>query len=170
MKIRNIMTPNAESCSAQADLAAAAMVMWRQDCGIVPIVDAERQLVGVITDRDICMAVATRHRRPEEISVNDVMSRKVSTVRPEEEVAVALEKMRAERVRRLPVVDGDGRLAGMLSLNDVILHTDPAARRGADLHAVDVLQTLRAICGHPVPMRTEPVKPAREREQLAHSH
>jgi CBS domain-containing protein len=165
MKIQNLMTPNVESCTPQTSLTAAAMVMWRQDCGIVPVVDTNRLVVGVLTDRDICMAVATRHRRPEDIDVEDVMSRRVVSVRREDDTATALERMRTARVRRLPVVDRDGRLEGVVSLNDIVLHTDPGSKHGSELSVADVLETLRVICTHPVPTRTEPHK---HEEQVAH--
>lgn len=167
MKIQNLMTPNVESCTPQTNLTAAAMVMWRQDCGIVPVVDSDRHVVGVITDRDICMAVATRHRQPEDVSVEDVMSRRLASVQRDDDAKLALERMRAARVRRLPVVDPEGRLEGVVSLNDIVLHTDPSAKRGSDLPVEDVLETIRTICAHPVPTRTEPYK---REEQLAHAH
>jgi len=168
MKIQNIMTPNVESCDPQADLSAAAMVMWRQDCGIVPVVDTERHVVGVITDRDICMAVATRHVQPEAVRVADVMSSRLATVRPHDDVSVALEKMGSERLHRLPVVDGDGRLEGIVSINDLVLHTDPSARRGSELAAADVFRTIRDICTHPVPALTTPPAAEKLEPQLAH--
>src|SRR5439155_7015286 len=105
MKVQDVMTKGVESCRRSTDLAAAAMIMWRMDCGVVPVVgDDGREAVGMITDRDICVAVATRHRRPEEITVGEVVSGTLYKVRPGDDIRAALEAMRAERVRRLPVV------------------------------------------------------------------
>ena len=154
MKIQDMMTRNVESCGPGADLAAAAMIMWRQDCGVVPVVDAQKRVIGVLTDRDICMAVATRHRRPEELRVSDLIGRRLFTARPEDDVHVALETMRNERVRRLPVVDAEQRLVGMASINDVVLCAERATGRATtNLTANDVLETLKAIGAHAVPMR-----------------
>jgi CBS-domain-containing membrane protein len=165
MKIQDMMTRKVESCGPGADLAAAAMIMWRQDCGVVPVLDEQKRVVGVLTDRDICMAVATRHRRPEELRVRDVIGRRLFTARPEDDVRVALELMRNERVRRLPVVDAEKRLVGMVSINDVVLSAEPATGRAtADLTANDVLETLKAICAHAVPMRV-----AKPKAELAHA-
>ncbi len=169
MKIQNIMTPDVESCGPQDNLSAAAMVMWRQDCGIVPVVDIERHVVGVITDRDICMAVATRHATPEDVRIADVMSSRLVTVRAHDDVSVALEKLGSERVHRLPVVDADGRLEGIVSINDLVMHTDPSARRGSELAAADVFKTIREICTHPVPVRTTPSETEKPEPQLAHA-
>ncbi len=150
MKVRDIMTGGPERCTAGTDLAAAAMVMWRNDCGVVPVVsDFGEKAVGVITDRDICMAVATRHRRAEEIRVEEVMSGRLHAVHPADDVHTALEMMRAHQVRRLPVVNGDGVLEGVLSINDLILQARPAGHRlHAQLAYEEVMETLAAICRH----------------------
>ncbi len=147
MKARDWMTPHVETCSPDADLAHASMIMWRRDCGIVPVVEPEsKALVGVVTDRDICMAVATRHRRPEEVKVRDVMSTAVYTCKPDEDVASALGTMRRRQVRRLPVVGDDDRVAGVLSLADVIRNAGRGgARSQPGLTPQDVVDTLREI-------------------------
>src|SRR5215468_8957166 len=73
MKVRELMTKGVEACSRDANLSAAAMIMWRMDCGAVPVVN-DRHVVGMITDRDICVAVATKHRRAEDITVGEVIN------------------------------------------------------------------------------------------------
>jgi CBS-domain-containing membrane protein len=152
MKVQDLMTQEVEACGPATDVAAVSMIMWRQDCGIVPVVDDTRRLTGVITDRDICMALATRHRRAEELVARDLMSGEVSTVHPGDDVAIALDTMRSRRVRRLPVVDAERRLLGMLSINDVVLRAEPSGPRArTGLTANDVLATLQAVCQHPLP-------------------
>lgn len=161
MKIQELMTRQVEACEPTTDLAAVSMTMWRQDCGIVPIIDDARRVVGVITDRDICMALATRHRRAEELTAQDVMSDRLYSVRPDDEARVALETMRTQRVRRLPVVDAERCLRGIVSLNDVVLNAHPSgARVTPGISANDVLTTLQGICGHPLPAQRPPVKDA----------
>jgi len=157
MKVRELMTRPVEPCSPATDLAAVAMIMWRQDCGIVPVIDDARRVLGVLTDRDLCMATATRHRRPEDMTAGDVMSGRLFSVGPDDDLGVALDTMRAQRIRRLPVVDAEGRLEGMLSLNDVVLRARPAsARQSTEPSANDVLAALQGICAHPLPARRAP--------------
>jgi CBS domain-containing protein len=163
VKVQELMTRQAEACEPATDLAAVAMIMWRQDCGVVPIIDDERRVIGIITDRDICMAVATRHRSAEEINAGQVMSGHVFIVRPNDDVRAALEVMRRERVRRLPVVDGTGRLQGMLSINDVVLevHEDAGPPIAGDISAADVIAVLQSICAHSAPTPKPERKKAR---------
>jgi len=166
MKIQELMTSQVEACRPTTDLAAVSMTMWRQDCGIVPVIDDTRRVLGVVTDRDICMALATRHHRAEELTAQDVMSDRLFSVRPDDEGHVALETMRIQRVRRLPVVDAEQRLQGMVSINDLVLHAQPSgARATSGLTANELLTTLRGICGHPVP-----AKRPQEKDQLVAAH
>lgn len=157
MKIHELMTTDVESCTPDTDLAAVAMSMWRNDCGIVPVLDENRVTLGVITDRDICIAVATRHCRPEEIPARSVLSQKLFTVHADDDVRLALERMRRERVRRLPVTDAEGHLVGLISINDIVLQTRPAGVRVPSEPSVnDLLSTLKGIGGHPLPIVLEP--------------
>ncbi len=147
-RVQDIMTSDVEACNATTDLAATAMVMWRRDCGFMPVVDTvTKKVVGAITDRDICMAVATKGRRASDIRVSEVISGKAYTCAPSDPIGKALDIMRAKRVRRLPVVDAQGTLTGVLSLNDVVLHT--RAQSGeTGTEPEELLQTYQAICEH----------------------
>jgi CBS-domain-containing membrane protein len=102
------------------------------------------------------MAVSTRHRRPEELNAAEVMSGRVFAVGPEDDMRHALRTMRRERVRRLPVLDAENRLVGIVSIDDVALRAQPAGagRAGADLTANELLETLGAICAHPLPAKS----------------
>jgi CBS domain-containing protein len=162
MRVQDLMTRQVESCDPATNLATAAMIMWRRDCGVVPVVDRRGVLVGIVTDRDICIATATRHHPPEALTAAEVMTRSIFSVRPEDDVRVALETMRTQKVRRLPVIDAQDRLQGMLSINDLVLAVDPSARRRTGLAAEDVYQALQAICQH----RASPLEPA-PKEALA---
>ena len=147
MLVRDFMNREVETCEPGDDLAKAAMIMWRKDCGIVPVVeDGSRQVLGVVTDRDICMAAATRHRSPDQMVVAEVMARRPCAVRPDEDVTTALDQMRTERVRRLPVVGQDGRLEGILSLADVLVGIDRAGGTGSKQLMTTVMSTLQNIC------------------------
>jgi CBS domain-containing protein len=143
MKVRELMTSDVKSCSLDTNLAAAAKIMWEEDCGAVPVTDALGQVVGVITDRDICIAGATRSRGEGEIPVGDVISRALYTCAPSDDARSALETMRHRKIRRLPVVDQSGRLTGILSLHDIAAQA--RSSKGADVPADVVLDAYLAI-------------------------
>lgn len=149
MKITEVMTNDVRSCPLDATLADAAGLMWHGDCGLVPIIGRRGKLAGVITDRDICMAVTTKNARPCDLRVEEIMSHGVHVCKPEEDAREALEIMSAHRVRRVPVVDEDDALVGIVSMNDLIL----AARRdkGATPSFEEIMGTMKAICAHPEP-------------------
>lgn len=142
MKVKDLMTTDVKRCSRETNLAEAARIMWEGDCGAVPVTDERDHVVGVITDRDICIAAATRPRTEGEISVNDVISEKLYTCAPGDDVRAALETMKARKVRRLPVVDAGGRLVGIVSIHDIALQS---RSRGADVAPEAVLDAFIAI-------------------------
>lgn len=149
MKVHDLMAWEAEACRPDSDLAEAAMIMWRKDCGFVPVVELPaRKLVGVITDRDICMATATKHKDPHSIQVGEVMSRKLYTCSPTDDVRVAAKTMKEGLVRRLPVTDEKGVLRGVISLNDLVLAAGKTAKAGAGLAQPEVMDLIQAISTH----------------------
>lgn len=152
MKVQDIMTANVESCGPDSDLAAAAMIMWKRDCGSVPVVDGERKVVGMITDRDICMAVSTRNKLASAIKVGEVISGRVYACAPDDRIGDALETMQSAQLRRLPVVDDDGVLHGILSINDVVLHSKKGQSKKHVSHR-DAIETLKVLSEH---RKTEP--------------
>lgn len=146
MKVQDIMTTDVRVCGPQATLAAAALIMWDNDCGTVPVVNDAGTCVGMITDRDICMAVATQNRLASELTVGAVSAGKVVACRQDADVRTALEQMRREQLRRLPVLDGDGRLVGILSIADVLRHTKKGeSKKGKHVAHKDVIRTLKAL-------------------------
>jgi CBS domain-containing protein len=147
MKIKDIMTEHPETCTPDTDLAAAAMIMWRNDCGFVPVVSDDRsKTLGAITDRDICMALATRHVRASELRVGDVMSGRLVSVMPNDDIETGADLMRYEQLRRLPVVGANDELLGVVTLRDMILRAGPAkGRRQCAITAEQIVQTLRGI-------------------------
>jgi len=151
MKVKEVMTPNAKAIWITESLADAAHLMWENDCGVLPIIKDGRKVVGMITDRDICMAVAMRDQNPSGVSVEEVMSGQVYSVNTEDDVDQALQAMQEHKIRRLPVLNADGELEGILSMNDVVLHAKSA---GDSIGYDDVIQTYQAICQHPVPAAT----------------
>ena len=151
MKVRDLMTTNAITCSPETNLATAAGLMWDNDCGALPIVNVQGQVMGVITDRDICMAASTKDKPPSAITAWETASGKAITCGPDDDLRTALERMEEGKVRRLPVVDDDGVLLGVLSINDVVLAAgEHRGRRVPELSVQDVVRTLRGICAHRV--------------------
>jgi CBS domain-containing protein len=128
------------------DLATVAKIMWDCDCGTVPVVTEELKVIGMITDRDICIAAATRSTAPGNIRVRDVMVGQVYTCFLEDDVRTVLKAMRARRVRRLPVLDQQQRLVGIISTNDLVARAE--CRPGADVPGDEFLATLKSICRH----------------------
>lgn len=147
MTVKEIQTSDVKAASADTDLATVAKMMWDGDCGAVPIVTDDRKVIGMITDRDICIASATRAKTPAEIRAREVITTHgVHNCRADDDVKIALRTMRKHRVRRLPVVDQQQRLTGILSINDLALHTD--LRNGQNVPGQEFMETLQAICAH----------------------
>lgn len=152
MKVKEVMTPNVKAIWITESLADAAKLMWENDCGVLPIIKDGRKVIGLITDRDICMGATMRDTHPAAISVEEVMTGQVYAVSPEDNIDQALEVMQQHQIRRLPVINPEGELEGILSMNDIVLHAkaaDAAARDAIDYG--DIVKTYQAICQHPVP-------------------
>jgi CBS domain-containing protein len=145
MNVQSVMEKNVKFLGLQDSLAEVARVMGENDCGAVPIVDGERRVVGMVTDRDICLAMATADRLPSKIPVRQVMSRKLFFCGPGDDVADALQTMQKKKVRRLPVIAEDGKLTGILSMDDVILHTESRKGKVAEIGYGDAVRALKAI-------------------------
>lgn len=157
MKVRELMNSPAYLCHPQDSLAKAAQLMWDHDCGMLPVVDGSGRVGAAITDRDICMGALTRGRSLGELRVAESMSRDIVTCRPDDDVAVAAQRMAERRVHRLPVVDEHGKPCGVIALNDIALaaEQEPAIGREA-------MKILVSACEHrtAVPAPAIAAKPA----------
>lgn len=145
MKVQEVMKEDVKACFPDTNLAAAAALMWKSDCGLLPVIADGETPVGVITDRDIAVALGTRGRAPQDVRVDEVIHGPVIACAPDDDVHTALKIMREEKVRRLPVVTDDGVLSGILSINDLVLH---AQKGNKELDYDDVVSTFKAICEH----------------------
>jgi len=146
MKVSDVMVATPARCSPETNAGAAVEMLWNYNCGILPIVDAQQKVMGVITDRDLCIALGTRNKLPGEITVGEIVSPKLFYCKPEEDIRTALATMAEAQVRRLPVVDDQGRLQGVLSMDDVVLHaTAKGIGKGPALSADDVVATLKKL-------------------------
>lgn len=149
MKVKEVMTPNPKGIWLTESLADAAKLMWENDCGVLPIIKDGLKVIGMITDRDICMAAAMRDTNPSHVSVEEVMTGQVFSVTPEDEIDAALQTMQEHKVRRLPVVNAEGELEGILSMNDLMLNAKPT--KTDPISYGNIVKTYQAVCMHPVP-------------------
>jgi CBS domain-containing protein len=126
--IRDVMTERPRTVSKDDGVADAARLMREEDAGVVPIVDGDR-LVGVVTDRDIAVRLVAEGRDPRSTKVEEIASRELVTIDPQQSLDEALRLMAQHQVRRLPVCEEDGRLVGIVAQADIARHAD-ASRTG----------------------------------------
>ena len=140
MKVEQLMTKDVHTCRPTDTLDVVAQILWDRDCGALPVVadDDSGRVVGMITDRDVCMAAYTQGRALKEVEVGSAMSSPVVVCAPSSLVQEALESMGSAQVRRLPVVDDANHLLGLLSLADV-------ARNGGAKSSAKAGETLSVI-------------------------
>jgi CBS domain-containing protein len=132
MKVEQIMNRNVKVCRSQESLNKAAQIMWEEPCGAVPVVDEHSKPIGLLTDRDICMAAYTQGKPLEALLAETAMARKVVSCRAEDDLRSAAELMRLNRTRRLPVINRGGTLVGLLSLDDLACEAARTLRGGVN--------------------------------------
>jgi CBS domain-containing protein len=144
MKVQDVMVTNVSVCRPDTNLAALAELLWNGACGSLPVRDESGRVTSLITDRDVCIALGTRNQKASDVQVKDVSLPRVFTCAPDDDLRAALKTMAAQGIHRLPVVDGQGDLAGILSIDDVVLR---AVRRPtpAEVGYDEVMDTLKAI-------------------------
>jgi CBS domain-containing protein len=118
MKVGDWMSRRVVTCRTQDDLSQVARQMWDKDLGCLPVVDGEDRIVGIVTDRDLCMGAYIKGRALHDLVVSACMQRELHTCRPEDGIDLALGLMAERQIRRLPVVTADGKIAGTISLAD----------------------------------------------------
>jgi len=132
--IRELMTKNPRSLESGSNAMEAARLMRDEDVGIVPIVEGEK-LIGTVTDRDIAIRVVAEGKSPESTTVGEIASRELVTIDPQQELDEALRLMARHQVRRLPVVEEDGKLVGIVAQADI-------ARNASDEQTGDVVEDI----------------------------
>lgn len=154
MLVRDLMTPNAHSCTVDQHASDAARAMSDFDIGAVPVVDEDGSPVAMVTDRDIALACNQKGVAPQLLPLRQVMSRGIHSCKVGDTVAVAERIMRDWQVRRLPVIDERGKLAGVLSVNDIVLASERSTLAKAKRRVTgDLDETFAAICRHrPLPV------------------
>ena len=146
MKIEGIMTQPAWTCGPGTNLASVVETMWTYDCGIVPVVNERGEAVGVVTDRDICIALGTRNATAAMLTARDVMTEPVAGCVPEDDCFVALMTMQERGVHRLPVLGIGDVVLGIVSLDDIVKHA--ALVPATDPLRIGVMEVLAAVSGH----------------------
>ncbi len=149
MVVKDLMSGEVRTCTPQDSLQQAAEQMWNRDCGALPVIDGEGRVVGMVTDRDVCMHALMSGRRLQDCLVADAMSVDVCSCGASDSIEAAQALMRSRRVRRLPVIDGDHRLVGILSINDLALHVRDRRDAGVPPEAVAATLTSVSVHGHP---------------------
>jgi len=132
--IRDLMTENPRCLESGSNVVEAARLMRDEDAGIIPIVEGQK-LVGTVTDRDIALRVVAEGKAPESTTVGEIASRELVTVDPRQDLDEALRLMARHQVRRLPVVEEDGKLVGIVAQADV-------ARHASDEQTGDVVEDI----------------------------
>lgn len=136
MKAEELMTRDVQKCSKDDSLEQAARLMWEFDVGCLVVTDSEDRPVGMITDRDIAMAAYTQGVRLHEARVESAMAHDVKTCAPGSSLGDIEGVMRAAQIRRLPVVQSNGRLAGIVTLGDIARSSQSSPLRAAEIPGV----------------------------------
>lgn len=139
MTIKDLMTRPAVTCPRTSTLEHAAWLMWEFDCGMIPVVDDLGRAVGVVTDRDVCMAAYTQGRALREIPVTIAMAHHVIAIQADEPIDTAEHLLADNQIRRLPVIDGDGKVVGVVSLNDLARFAGKTRQIGIDRELVSTI-------------------------------
>jgi len=154
MRVQDLMTQKVHSCRADDSLETAAQMMWEHDCGCIPVCtrgnNGTSKMIGVITDRDICMHALFQGKALRDLHVSDAMAKDVRVCHPGDSFAQAEKTMQDGRIRRLPVIDEKGALVGMISLADLAqLAARERTRPRKDITETEIGDTLATICGAP---------------------
>jgi CBS domain-containing protein len=148
-RVEDVMQREPVVATPAMTLDQAGQKMAVVDCGFLPVIDEAGKVVGVLTDRDVCLALTSRNRRPIEVEVRQVMSGSVAYSRAEDELSAALALMAERKVRRLPVLDAADGLVGILSVDDVLLEARHDGEAGHPSYE-EVASTLQTICRHTI--------------------
>jgi len=147
MRVDELMTKDVSFCNPATNAAVAAELMWNRDCGVLPVLEDSGRVIGIVTDRDLFIALGTQNRRAADLPVGEIMRQGPSVCAPGDDLRHALKTMAKEHIHRLLVTDESGALKGILSMDDVVLRTDSVFKD-------DVIRTLKAICDRP-PRKTQ---------------
>lgn len=148
MKVKDLMITDVKTCADYNTLNTAAQIMWDNDCGCVPVVDKEGRVVGMLTDRDISMAAYLQGVPLTGSTVMSAMSKEIVSCKPDDDLLTAELIMRQKKVRRLPVLDGDSRLAGIISINDIAREgqREFASKLPREVTDAEIARVMAGVC------------------------
>jgi CBS domain-containing protein len=147
MTVRDAMTKQFTTCRLDTNLAAATALMWENDCCELPVLAETGGLAGVLTDRDICIALGTRNVRASELTARDVIEPDPLICTATDDIRSAIQTMREAKIRQLAVVNEQGVLEGIVSLDRIVLSEQPGD--GEVVSLGDVLAAMQAISTRP---------------------
>lgn len=144
-KCKDVMTREPVCCQPGDTVAKAATIMRQEDVGSVPVIesDATGRLVGIVTDRDLVVKVLAGGRDVEQATVRDAMTPNPASCTEDDDVGRAVELMKDRQVRRMPIVDGTGRLTGIIAQADIATRVDRDSQTGELVEAISESGTSR---------------------------
>jgi CBS domain-containing protein len=146
MRVQDLMQKDVKACKATDNVNAAAKLMWDFGCGTLPVLDKDQKVIGMITDRDICMAAYTQGKPLAGIPVASCMSKSIFASKPTDDLGAVEKLMQANGVRRIPVVSDQGTLVGIVSLDDLARRIN-GGKEEPHVSEKEVAQTFAGICG-----------------------
>lgn len=155
MKVSELMTTDVRTCWMNEALDRAAKLMWELDCGSIPVLDQNGRVVGMITDRDVCMAAYTQAQLLGRIPVSKAMSAELYSCKAEEDLEKVEKRMRSHQVRRMPVLDDEGHLRGILSLADIAQRAAKDAKSKAGTREATFAEVGETLAAVTTPRRLE---------------
>jgi CBS domain-containing protein len=148
VKVKDLMVAEVNCCQTYNTLNTAAQLMWDNDIGCVPVMGRDGRVLGMLTDRDICMAAYIQGASLTESLVTSAMSKQVCSCAPDDDIATAEKLMREKQVRRLPVIDTQGHLVGIVSLNDMAREASREAemKKAREVSDAQITRVMAAVC------------------------
>lgn len=119
MKCKDVMSKNIKWATSDCTVEDAVKIMQEENCGVVPVVDENQRVQGIVTDRDIALFTVLQHKKPETTKLSEFMTKDVITCLDNEDLNDLITRMREYQIRRIPIVDQENKLVGMVSLGDV---------------------------------------------------
>ena len=135
-RVREVMTPDPQCVSERDSIVEAARIMQNADTGIVPVVDDSRKIIGMVTDRDIVVRCIAEGKNPLEARVNEVMTKSVRKVQEDATINDVIGLMSSSEIRRVPVVNGNDEIVGIVSMGDVAEKTDNKGKVGQAMESI----------------------------------
>ena len=158
MIVSQMMSRKIETCRPFDSMEVAAAKMWERDIGCLPVLDDEGRVIGMVTDRDACMAAFTQGRRLAEIPVETAMGGPVFSCSPTDRIEEVEAIMKAHQIRRVPVVDEERHLLGLITMNDLVREAALELRRTTpDVPVRALVSTLAGIMESRHPIATPSV-------------